>query len=218
MQVRRVSQEGLIVSEVTKQIVDELGQSGRGLWMLSGGSCINIEAAVSRQLPNLPNLTVMLLDERFGEVGHTDSNWKQLQDSGFAFDKFNAVPTLKDDLTPEATTLSVQQELTNALKTSNYTMAILGMGLDGHIAGLLPGSSALASQHSVDWYVATPLTRITITPIVFSSIDFAVVYTEGREKLRLLESIQEDQETKPLPINLVRKCRHFEIVNVIREP
>src|SRR3990167_2269790 len=85
----------------------ELLREGRVTWFVSGGSNIKLEVAsllwlVEQHAP-LKNLTILLSDERFGKVGHADSNWRLLQDAGFIVDG----PTYNEPFTEEETSLEL---------------------------------------------------------------------------------------------------------------
>ena len=67
------------VSEAARLVADNLNERlvhGPGLWLLSGGSCVAVavEAAKLVRADLADRLTVSLIDERFGAVGHSDSN------------------------------------------------------------------------------------------------------------------------------------------------
>jgi 6-phosphogluconolactonase/glucosamine-6-phosphate isomerase/deaminase len=68
-------------------ILDRLFKGQKVLWLVGGGSGIKVAVAASQILKkqsNLSSLTFTLTDERFGAVGHGDSNWKQLLEAGFS--------------------------------------------------------------------------------------------------------------------------------------
>lgn len=59
-------------------------------WFVSGGSNIALETETLNllvaQQASLENLTILLIDERFGAVGHAESNWQLLLEAGFMID------------------------------------------------------------------------------------------------------------------------------------
>ena len=72
------------IQDLTHKLQQYL-QSGQSVvWLVSGGSNIPISVEVLKALkikvkPTLlKSLKVMLTDERYGPVGHLDSNWQQL--------------------------------------------------------------------------------------------------------------------------------------------
>src|SRR5258708_2139506 len=69
------------------------------LWLISGGSNIKIATAVMAKLiGNESNLWVTLTDERYGKVGHPDSNWQQLLEAGFDPGHAKTYPILRTGL------------------------------------------------------------------------------------------------------------------------
>jgi 6-phosphogluconolactonase/glucosamine-6-phosphate isomerase/deaminase len=73
------------IADLTAHLITELRAGKRVLWLLSGGSNIRAIVEVMDSIDDslTPNLSLLLADERFGPVGHHDSNWQQLLDAGF---------------------------------------------------------------------------------------------------------------------------------------
>src|SRR3989338_1214878 len=69
---------------IAKSILLQLQSNKRVLWLVAGGSCILVAIEVAKLISEHPhkNLVVMLMDERYGVVGHPDSNWYQLLKDG----------------------------------------------------------------------------------------------------------------------------------------
>ena len=68
------------LSTLSQRLIKELKQDKNVLWLVSGGSNITSAVTVMKTIPdNLQmQLTILPVDERFGAVGHSDSNYKQL--------------------------------------------------------------------------------------------------------------------------------------------
>src|SRR5258706_7607481 len=68
----------------------------RVLWFISGGSNIPVTVHVLDALPDelTRNLTIMPVDERYGPVGHKDSNAQQLHETGFQPKQATFIPIL----------------------------------------------------------------------------------------------------------------------------
>ena len=115
----------------------------------SGGSNIPIAADVMNAIragispASLDNLTISLTDERYGPVGHPDSNWKQLQDIGMNLSGIKAHPILDGSSLPE-TVARFGIMIEKILKSTDVIVGQFGMGADGHIAGILPHSPAVS--------------------------------------------------------------------------
>lgn len=184
----------MAISAVANKVTESLGAGKRVAWVLSGGSNIKLEVEVMQQIRSaagdkLGNLTVLLSDERYGQVGHKDSNWQQLIEAGFNFEGINAIPTLigqnlKD--TVHWYTAMVQK----TFDESDVVIAQLGMGADGHIAGILPHSVAVESDEFVVGYVAPPFTRITMTPRALRRINTAYLFAYGESKKEALDNLK----------------------------
>lgn len=185
-------------------------QEGKAvLWLVPGGSNIPISVAVMAGIPeNLTSqLTIMLTDERYGTVGHADSNTFQLHQAGFDPKKATFLPVLTGAALEE--TVRAYTEIAQTQFASHQIIVgQFGIGADGHIAGILPGSPAATEQHAwVCGYHALNYTRITLTfPALYHlSAAYAFVYGEAkREALRRLETelplhIQPAQILKAIP-------------------
>ena len=66
------------------------------LWFVSGGSAILLEVLVSKKITktNIDNLTITLIDERYGPIDYVDSNWLKLKQSGFDVAGAKMIPFL----------------------------------------------------------------------------------------------------------------------------
>ena len=107
----------------------QLGDGRRVLWLLSGGSAIAaaVEAAKLLQGADLSNLTVSLIDERYGEVGHADSNWAQLLAAGFDLPGATLHPVLSG-LGQAETAEDFEHFLASQFAASDYVVGLLGIG------------------------------------------------------------------------------------------
>src|ERR1700739_3532766 len=85
---------------MASKIVSFLDEGKNVLWLVPGGSNVPITAAALKIVRSsvsaeiLSQLTVAQVDERFGPVGHPDSNWKQLKDTGADLSGFATLPIL----------------------------------------------------------------------------------------------------------------------------
>jgi len=185
------------------------------LWLLSGGSGIATEVAAHKLVrPELRRHLVMVqVDERYGPIGHPDSNWQQLREAGLRLtDAETALPILagKDlDQTVQDYTVALGRQLEQA----DLTIGFFGVGADGHTAGILPHSSALESQDLVAAYQGPDFERITITAHVIEQLDEAIVYATGEAKRSQLEALQRDRPTADQPAQLLKRAKAVTIFN-----
>jgi len=183
--------------QLDQRLQSELQEGKRVLWLVCGGSNIQASAKIMDGLEDdlTKNLAILLTDERYGEVGHPDSNARQLQEAGFQAKQAIFVPTLTG-LSLEETTARYDQVMQHAIEHADIVIAQFGIGTDGHIAGLLPHSVATTSTDWVTAYEAPPFTRITMTFKAMKHIHVAVAMAFGEDKQLALERLRD--ETLPL--------------------
>lgn len=211
---------------IAKKIADKLNSGQKVFWLVTGGSGIGLGAEISKLLNNLPleNLSVTLTDERFVPVGAKDSNWYQLQQAGFNLPNAKLIPILAGgDLT--RTAQSFAQNLEKCFSESDFSIAIFGIGPDGHVAGILPGSPAVTSAALAAGYkdeevtVASPegvlrgVGRITITPKAFPRLDEAIASVFGVSKKQALDKLEEDLSLQQQPAQALKQVSNLTIYN-----
>ena len=184
---------------LARRLVAELAAKKRVLWLVSGGSNITIEVAVMQALPAAlqPRLAVML-DERYGPFDHKDSNLRQLYEAGFAPGKATVVPVLTPEHLPlEATAARYQAAAETAFDNADVIIAQLGIGPDGHISGILPGSQAVSAKGLVAGYRTEQFERITFTFDALKKCTAAYDFAFGEAKRGQLETLRD----KDVPLN-----------------
>lgn len=194
---------------MAEEIIARLEQ-GSVTWLVCGGSSIALAVAAMRTAqsrvgePELARLTVGLTDERYGEVGHEDSNWQQLLDTGFDTTGTHVIPTLIG--APLEETVRAYAEKLRKAFAADTVIAQFGIGADGHIAGILPHSSAATAPELVAGYEAGPYTRITMTPNAFEHLDSAYAFVFGESKREAVEKLRtQDLAISDMPSQLLKK-------------
>lgn len=178
---------------LAERLKEALAAKQRVLWLVSGGSNLAIEAAVMRSIPAAASagLAVLPADERYGQPGHKNSNMAQLLAAGFAPKKALVMPVLQAGLNLAATTDLYNQIVARALGAADVVIAQLGIGADGHIAGILPGSAAAkTSQQMVVSYKAADYQRISLTPAALKRVHEAFVFAFGAAKKAALTELR----------------------------
>lgn len=199
------------VSSAVDQLASEHEQI---LWLLSGGS--NIETAVhAAETITHSNISVSLIDERYGAVGHSDSNWQQLTIEGFPFERFHSHSVLVDE-TPELTV----DNFAKLLAAYPHSIALLGMGADGHVSGILPHSPAgEVDDKDVITYLGHDFTRITTTPKYITSLNRAILVVMGKGKHEQLRRfLNEDIDPREQPVQLLKHVKHLTIITDMEKP
>lgn len=175
--------------------VTQAAQAAPSLVFLSGGSNVPLLAEMTRHIAPETSVIYTLADERHGAPGHEHSNWQQLTAAGAVLAP-DSYPVLHGrSMSEDAAAYNLWLD---TVAQSRYKIGIFGMGLDGHIAGILPFSPALTSQALADSYQGPDFPRITITPKMIAKMDEAYVVIQGSEKLSLAQAIVSGKNPAPL--------------------
>lgn len=203
---------------IRDRLVQELKAAKRVLWLVSGGSHIQVNVEIMDAIPDelTSNLTVYLIDERYGEVEHPDSNGKQLEDAGFNHKQARVVYTLAPGLSLEETTEQYALSIGAAFEAADVVIAQIGMGADGHIFGILPGSPAVDSEKLVVSYATEQYKRITLTAKAARQyFSVAYLFAFGESKRQQLEKLRDtDVSVAEQPAQLLK---HFPEVYVYND-
>ena len=130
---------------------------------------------------DLKNLTIGLTDERYGEVNHENSNWKQLLDAGLNVGGIALLPLLTGK-SIEETTRDYAQSIETLHAEGVTIIAQLGIANDGHLAGVLPHTLGVYDPRTACFYVEPKYERITLTleGLKKISTSFSFMYGEAK--------------------------------------
>jgi 6-phosphogluconolactonase/glucosamine-6-phosphate isomerase/deaminase len=195
-------------ADLTKRLIHELSTGKRVLWLVSGGSNISSSIIIMQHITTAlsQQLTIGLIDERFGPVGHEDSNWQQLLRGGLKTKSATILPVLIDGLNLDETADTYNQSLSKALEDHDVIIGQVGIGADGHIAGILPGSDAAQeADRLVVGYESTPFERITTTPLALAHVNLVYAFAFGDSKHDAIARLQnEDLPVVTQPAQLLK--------------
>ncbi len=148
-------------------------------------------------------------DERFVPKSDARSNYRMAREallSRVPIPPANIHPIPTEGLTPEEAALSYERTLQShygatALDPARplFDVTLLGLGQDGHIASLFPGSEELLDR--TRWVVAVtgvaPEPRISLTRPVLESSRHVAFLVAGGEKRAILERVRERDRALP---------------------
>lgn len=214
LEFRKVQDETLITTYLEQTLRAHLEKGEKVLWLIPGGSAIQVAVNVGRQLTgaDLTNLTVTLTDERYGDQSHPDSNWRQLTDAGLELPSARLLPVL-EGADADATAANWATDLQGLLETCDYKLGFFGIGSDGHTSGILPNSPAVMAPGLVVLYDGGQYQRITTTPAAIIRLDEAVVFAMGEPKREALEGLQTDKPLAEQPAQILKQVPKTTIFN-----
>lgn len=188
--------------DVLISLLSDTLKTSKVLYLITGGSNADIEIEILNGVNSevTENLFILLADERYGPSNHQDSNYTQLINKGFNVKNATFVNLLSDNLGPEET-LQLYTDIYKYYKgEADVVIAQLGIGSDGHIAGVLPNSPGVNSSEIATYYESTPYQRLTLSLETLKDIDKAFVFCFGEDKKDALTKLEEgslDKNTLP---------------------
>lgn len=198
------AEEGI---KVAKKILYQSSNKKTVLFLSGGKTPKNLYEQLARE-KKLKIGAVGMVDERYGKKYHENSNEFMVKESGFLqYLESKAVPffpILKEGLDRKETAKKYEESVRFLLSEFSQSIAILGMGSDGHTAGipsrindeqLTMNNSSLATEF--DDFPSPQRERITLTFEGLSKIDFLILMVFGEDKKEALEKMmQEGSETE----------------------
>lgn len=194
------------------------------LLLLAAGSALNLLDYVSKQGTG-ENLTIAMLDERFSS-DPSINNFSQFQKTDFytfalemETNFFGSLP--RKDETKEMLAERLEKNIRN-WKSENpegLVIATLGMGPDGHTAGIFPNANENEFNqlfNSDPWFVAYSTNkheykdRVTSTIPLLKQVNKAIGFVCGQEKKEKFELVK----TKTDSVNTLPALIWHEMKNV----
>lgn len=179
------------------------------LLLLSAGSAFDVLAHIKPSVRS-PALSIGMLDERYSS-DETINNFSQLMGTTFYAEALAAGTHFFDSrIVAGESATDVAHRFEKCLRTwradhpDGIIIATLGMGGDGHTAGIFPGyvehlnrNGAWVEAYEVPLEVNQYTSRITVTPhFLTTEITYAVAYVVGDSKRALLATVL-DPSTPP---------------------
>lgn len=194
-----------IANETAKVINDKLSKKQKVLWLLAGGSAQDYYQLMSDILDlrlDFSGLTIVLGDERYDQnPNHQTATWPVfeklelfviLQKKGAKFFDILSGASLEEE------TARFSSFLEKAVADENFLLVSLGIGADGHTAGIIPLddpqlfksvylNKGLAVGHA---HGGAHPNRVTISPELIMKAGRVLAYAVGKDKKPALETLK----------------------------
>ncbi|BCX14112.1 MAG: hypothetical protein KatS3mg085_644 [Candidatus Dojkabacteria bacterium] len=201
------------------------------LFLSSGGSCIEV---LNSNLVALDSLTVGIIDERFTS-NVSEQNFRKLINSEFI--KINKnLRLLNQEINENEALEDYTQKFFAAISgwlsdnKKGKVVASLGMGADGHVAGIFPNKNIqlfnqrfinpakLVVGYKLDKKDTVFLERVTVSLYFLEHfVDFAISVVMGENKKEVFLKLKEDVPINLMPYQIVKKIKKAKIFTDIYE-
>lgn len=200
------SEEGI---EVCKKLLYEM-VSKTSVLFLSGGLTPKTLYEMLAKEEKLNAGAAAMVDERFGEKLHENSNEKMIGDTGIISyleeNKTRFYPILENKEIEEATK-DYDETVRFLFNYFQKSIAILGVGTDGHTAGIPARikNSKFKIQNGTDLatnfndFPGPQKDRITLTFLGLSKLDQIIVLVFGKDKKKALELMFQEGSVAEIP-------------------
>jgi 6-phosphogluconolactonase/glucosamine-6-phosphate isomerase/deaminase len=199
---------------IANQINAKLRAGKRVLWLVPGGSAIEVAVSASRQISGVASdLSITLTDERPGPIGHPGSNWRQLKTAGFDYERHNYYEVLQNKPEDQETT-AYGAWLERALGEDNdYKIGLFGVGADGHTAGILPGVTPTTAEKFAGYYSDPQRQRISINPAGIAALDEVIVFAIGEDKRAVIDGLAGNVDASVIPAQHLKQAGKLVVYN-----
>jgi len=195
--------------ELADAIFLNLSKEKQVLVLLAGGSANDVYDLVPDFLKgdDLSGLMLIMGDERWNpDPKHSDSDWqhfKQTRFYEFAKERGAKLIDILSGRSLDSETADFGKLLQNAITDNFYLIAQLGIGPDGHTAGITPGgeeefrevydTEKLAVSQHLD---SKHRDRITISLAMLDYVDTFILFAKGEQKKSVLQMLVESAKWK----------------------
>jgi 6-phosphogluconolactonase/glucosamine-6-phosphate isomerase/deaminase len=194
-------------------------ENNKMLWLLSGGSAIDLEVQISHQLTKVQkqHITIGQVDERYVKVGSVHHNWTSLIQAGLKPEQFDAsLPMIQNNLSLKETAAAYDIQLRQAFARCTFSCGIYGIGTDGHTAGIKPAKDpesfkVFDSVSLTVGYQGNDYKRLTTTAAVITKLSAIYVYAVGSDKSQVLADLSETISPHKMPAQLLKKAKNIVI-------
>jgi 6-phosphogluconolactonase len=203
----------------SRVFVREAGQAlaarGRFMAVLSGGTTpIGLYQLLSQADLDWSKMHLFWGDERCVPVDNVENNYGQARKAWLQHVSIpeENIHRIKSELSPDKAAADYARVLEKfadpPLAWPRFDLVLLGMGADGHIASLFPGSpvdpAAPVIPVTADYH-DRPTNRVTLTPRVFNSARHIIFLVSGVSKSQTLADVLKgDRQPAQLPAQRIQ--------------
>lgn len=204
---------------VAKDILYELVDKRTALFLSGGKTPKSLLTRLTQEKKLHPGI-VGQVDERFGKPFHETSNELMFQETGFLDylreTSVKFAPMLQKNSSRDHLAEEYDQLLRSLFTVYSRSVATLGIGEDGHIAGMAPNRPgftnplfmSLSSQQLIAAFDDSEgpfKERITMTFLGLSMMDYVIPIVFGEDKKEALEKLFENGKEEEIPARFLKR-------------
>lgn len=201
-------------NEITTEILEKYSDFKTALFLSGGSTPKKLYEKIADER-KVKAGTLAQIDERFGKRKHKNSNELMIEKTGLIkyFEDLNIrfYPILEPEKELNETTRDYDEALRFIFKYMPKSLGLLGMGSDGHTAGIptIPNiTKKMIEDQSglVDFYEAEKYgARITMNFHGLSMLDLIILLVLGTEKRQALNNLFKDGAVEDHPARFYKK-------------
>jgi len=206
-----------LAAECQDVLHEALSKHGAATLLVSGGTTpAPLYEALSKTDLNWKKIKIALVDERWVDSDHSASNEALIKRNLLINNAKSATFTGMKNSAPTAVKGQAETEANYQKLPQPFSLAIVGMGIDGHTASLFPGAKGLESAlkedgeqltaaiNAVQSDVTGPNTeRISLTLAALMKTERIVVLFTGEDKLAVFNMAQKPGPIEDMPIRAI---------------
>lgn len=181
------------------------GSTPRGLYQ-------QLSELHSKTFPHWDRVRFYFGDERQVPPDHQESNYRMARESLFGPLQIDdsAINRIQGELPPDEAVSRYNealQQLPQENGTARFDLVLLGMGADGHVASLFPGTPLLQEQQeaiAAGWIDKLDCWRYSLTLPVLNNARHIILLVSGAKKADVVRHIFHGPDAAaPLPVQLL---------------
>ncbi|MBD0347752.1 MAG: 6-phosphogluconolactonase [Thermoleophilia bacterium] len=197
------------------ELVADVARRGRHV-ALSGGSTVGRAYSAAAELqPDWSRIEIWFGDDRAVPTDDERSNFRLVRET--LLDRLAAAPAAVHRVKGELGAREAAVRYDAALEGVTLSLALNGLGPDGHTASLFPGAPALrerrrravAAEPALEPWVP----RVTMTPHMFAAAELLVYLVTGAEKADAVRRAFAGEPGPATPASLVRGRRTIALLD-----
>lgn len=206
-----------LVAECQDVLSEALIKHGTATLLVSGGSTpVPLYEALSKTELNWKKIKIALVDERWVAQDHSASN-EALVKRTLLINNAKAAEFIGMKTTARTAKSGQSETEENYRKLPQpFSLAIVGMGIDGHTASLFPHAKGLAEALKPDGNQLTAaitanqtevtgpyVERLTLTAAALMKTERIIILFTGEDKLAVFSAAQKEGPVEEMPIRVL---------------